>query len=182
MILPHIGRNYQGHLFAFVDLLFLLLAFLVLVLFFIKTERSSSQVELEQVQDRLATVEKEKSAVKATLAKLAPMIEQFALQERREVEMRRALAAREMRRRKRGTVRVTYRIRADGTIIHEDQEYDLQRFKAEVVDRYRAGHWVGFRAFAGASTPFGTVVRYRRKLLEGAGEFDTYWDNLTQKQ
>ena len=182
MILPRTGQQYQGHLFAFVDLLFLLLAFLVLVLFFIKTERSSAEVELEQVQEKLATVEKEKSAVKATLAKLAPMIEQFALQERREVERRRALAARDLRRRKRSTVRVTYRIQADGTIIYEDQEYTLQRFKAEVVDRYRKGHWVGFLAFAGPSTPFGTVVRYRRKLLEGSGEFDTYWDNLTQKK
>jgi len=50
-----------------------------------------------------------------------------------------------------------------------------------VVDPMREDHWIAFRAFAQPGTPFGTVVQARRKLLEGQNEFDTYWDNLTNK-
>ena len=46
----------------------------------------------------------------------------------------------------------------------------------------RKDRWIAFRAFAGPQTPFGTVVRLRRRLLKGSGEFDTYWDNVTTKK
>jgi hypothetical protein len=175
-------RRSHGALFAFIDLLFLMVAFLVLVLFFMKTEKTEAQVELETVQERLATVEKERSAVEAALSKLSPLVEQFALQERKEIQRRRALAAREIRRKLRATVRVSYRIERDGSIIHEGQRYSLEQFKRQVVDEFRKSKWLAFRAFATPETPFGRVVLSRRRLLKEAGEFDTYWDNLTKKK
>lgn len=182
MILYQEERRSQGPLFAFIDLLFLLVAFLVLVLFFMKTEKTSSQVNMETTQQRLATVEKEKSAIEAALAKLSPLVEQFALQERKEVRRRQALSARDIRRKQRATIRLSYRIETDGTVIHDNKSYSLERFRKEVVVPYRKGNWLAFRAFAAPDTPFGTVVRFRRRLLAKAGEFDTYWDNLTSKK
>jgi len=178
----HEERRSTGPLIAFIDLLFLLVAFLVLVLFFMKTEKTEAQVELETVQQRLATVEKEKSAIEAAISKLSPLVEQFALQERKEIQKRRAMAAREIRRKQRPTVRLNYRIEADGRIRFEDKFYSIEQFRDQVVERLRASNWLGFHAFAAPETPFGVVVRYRRRLLKGAGEFDTYWDNLTRKK
>ena len=182
MILNQSGPRSQAALFAFIDLLFLLVAFLVLFLIFMKTEKTEDQVEVETVQQRLATMEKEKSAIEAALAKLSPLIEQFALQEKKEVRRRQALAAREIRRKRRGMVKLSYRVEQDGTIVYENRKYTLEGFRREVVEPLRKSSWLAFRAFAPPETPFGVVVRFRRRLLEKAGEFDTYWDNLTNKR
>ncbi len=182
-MIPHlVEKRSNAPLFAFIDLLFLLVAFMVLVLFFMKTEKTDAQVQLETVQQRLATVEKKKSAIEAALAKLSPLVEQFALQERKEVRRRQALAARDVRRKRRGMVKLAYRIEKDGTIVYDERAFSVQQFKKEGVDPYRKSSWLAFRVLANPDTPFGLVVRFRRKLLEGAGEFDTYWDNLTNKR
>ena len=177
-----VEKRSQGALFAFIDLLFLLVAFLVLVLFFVKTTKSEAEVRLEAARDKLATLEEKKSAMDAALAKVAPVLERFALQQRKDAERRRALAVKDKRRKARATVKVSYRIERDGTIIYQKRAYSLEQFKTRVVDELRKDRWIAFRAFAGPKTPFGTVVRFRRRLLKGSGEFDTYWDNLTTRK
>ncbi len=177
-----VEKRSQGSLFAFIDLLFLLVAFLVLVLFFLNTTKSEAEVRLEAARDKLATLEQKKSAVDVALAKVAPILERFALQRHKEVERRLALAAKDKRRKARATVKVSYRIEMDGTIVYRKRTYSLKQFKTRVVDELRKDSWIAFRAFAAPQTPFGTVVGFRRRLLKGSGEFDTYWDNVTKKK
>lgn len=175
-------RRATGPLFAFIDLLFLLVAFLVLVLFFVQFRKSEAQVKLEQVQEKLAVSEEERSAIEKTLETLTPLIEQFTLKNNRELERRRAREAREIRRRRRTTVKVEYRIEKGGGIEYEGRRYTLEAFKKGVIQKLRKDNWIAFRAYAAPETAFGTVVQFRRDLLESSGEFDTYWDNLTQKR
>lgn len=175
-------KRSQGPLIAFIDLLFLLVAFLVLVLFFMQMNKTDAEVELERVQEKLAVVEEKKTALEETLSRLAPVIEQFTLQKRKEAERRRAEAARELRRRQRSTVMLRYHIESDGMIRYDERRYTLEQFRREVVEELRRKHWIAFRAFAEGETPFGTVVAFRQALLKDSNEFDTYWDNVTRKE
>ena len=174
-------KKSQGGLFAFIDLLFLLVAFMVLVIFFIKNVKSEAEVRLESAQDKLATLEQEKSALDEALSKIAPLLDQFNIQQHKEAERRRALAARDLRRKARDKIKLSYRIAPDGTIFHRGKSYTMENFKAQVVDKLREDKWIAFRAYASPETSFGTVVRFRGKLLKNSGEFDTYWDNVTSK-
>ena len=182
MILPASEKKSQGGLFAFIDLLFLLVAFLVLVLFFIKTVKSEAEVRLERAQDKISTMEQDKSALDEAMAKVAPLLDKFAVLQRKEAERRRALAARDLRRKARDKVKLSYWIAPDGTVRYLDQTYTLEEFKTQVVDKLRKDKWIAFRAYAQPDTPFGKVIEFRRNLLKGSGEFDTYWDNVTKQQ
>lgn len=173
-------KKSQGGLFAFIDLLFLLVAFMVLVIFFIKNIKSETEVRLESAQDKLATLEQEKSALDEALAKIAPLLDKFAINQYKEAERRRALAARDLRRKSRDKIKLSYRISADGTIMHRGKNYTPEEF-TQVVDELRKDKWIAFRAYANPETPFGAVVNFRKKLLKSSGEFDTYWDNVTSK-
>ncbi len=174
-------KRSQGPIIAFIDLLFLLVAFLVLILFFVKTNKSEAEVRLKSTEQQLAKVQEEKTTIQTTLAEFAPIIEKFAVMERKEALRRRALAARDQRRKARRTIKIDYRIHKDGSIAYDGRTYTLDGFKTEVVDKLRKDKWIAFRAYAGSDTPFGQVVAYRRRLLKNSGEFDTYWDNLTKK-
>lgn len=182
MIFATEEKKSQGGLFAFIDLLFLLVAFMVLVLFFIKTVKSEAEVRLERAQDKLATLEQKKSALDEALAKVAPLLDKFALQQRKEVARRRALAARDLRRKARDKVKLSYQISLAGKIIYNKRTYTVEQFKKRVVDGLRKEKWIAFRAYTAPNTPFGKVVEFRKKLLEGSGEFDTYWDNVTPRK
>lgn len=171
-------KRSQGPLFAFIDLLFLLVSFLVLVLFFVQLKKTEAQEQLEQVQQKLAVSEKRKSAIEETLAKMAPVIEQFTVKSKRELGRRRAREARAIRRRSRTTVKIEYGIEKDGRIRYKEKSYTVGEFNTKVVTFLRKDNWIAFRAFAGPKIPFGVVVDFRRKLLKNRGEFDTYWDNL----
>jgi len=175
-------KRTQVSLFSFIDLLFLLVAFLVLVIFFMQIRKSAAEVELEKVQQKLSVVEEKKSAIEDTLTRFAPVIEQFTIQKKKEIEKRQAMAAREIRKRRRTTVKLNYNVDAVGKIIYGGKSYTLERFKSEVVEKLRKEHWIAFRAYAEPETPFGTVVNFRAALLSGSGEFDTYWDNLTSNK
>ena len=172
-----VEKHSQGGLFAFIDLLFLLVAFLVLMIFFMQLKKASAEVELEQVQERLEAAEETKSVLEETLERLAPVIEQFTVRESREAEKRRAAAAKEIRRKSRTTARLNYSIEQDGSIRYNDRSYTMAQF-TRLVEELRKDQWISFRATASPDTPFGTVVAQRRILLENSGEFDTYWDNL----
>ena len=174
-------KRSQGGLFAFIDLLFLLVAFMVLVLFFIKNIKSEAEVRLESAQTKLATLEQEKSALDEALSKIAPILDKFALQQQKEVERRRALAARDLRRRSRDKIKISYRIAPNGKIDFRGGIYTVEEFKARVVKELRKDKWIAFYAYASPKTTFGTVVNFRKKLLKNSGEFDTYWDNVTSK-
>lgn len=174
-------KKSQGGLFAFIDLLFLLVAFMVLVIFFIKNVKSETEVRLESARDKIATMEQEKSALDEALSKIAPLLDKFSIQQHKNAERRRALAARDLRRNARDKINLSYRLAPDGKIIHRGKSYTLEDFKAQVVDNLRGDKWIAFRAYASPETPFGMVIRFRKKLLKNSGEFDTYWDNVTSK-
>ena len=182
MIAQRAEKRSSGPLFAFIDLLFLIVAFFTLLIFFTDTKRSEVEAELEETQQQLAAIVEERDVYQATMANLGPLMEQFMSQQRREAERRRELAARDLRRRQRPRVRVEYRITGDGRIAYQDRLYALEDFKAGVIDPLRETSWIAFHGFAQPETPFGTVVHSRRTLLQGQGEFDTYWDNLIRRE
>jgi len=171
----------QGSLFAFIDLLFLMVAFLVLLIFFMQLKKTSAESELENVQRELEESTQKQSALEETLNRLAPVLEQFTVRQHREAEKRRAAAAKEIRRRSRATERVVYTISKDGTVVYNNRVYTLAQFKV-LIDNMRKTKWIRFRGTATPDTPFGLVVAQRRVLLENSNEFDTYWDNLTTPQ
>ena len=168
-------KKTQGHLFAFIDVLFLLVAFFVLVLFFVRDREVEAVAAMEKVQEKLAAAGEEQTSFQATVTALSPMIEQFALRKTK-------AAARDLRRRRRTTFRLEYRIERDGRILYKNRPYSLDGFRKGVVERLRKRHWIAFRAFAVPETPFGLVVNYRRAVLADRNEFDTYWDNLTKEK
>lgn len=182
MIFSAEEKKSQGGLFAFIDLLFLLVAFMVLVLFFIKNVKSEAEVRLKHAQEKISTLEQDKSALDEAISKIAPILDKFAVQERKQAERRRALAARDLRRRARDKVKVTYQIAPDGRVNYLGKTYTLDAFKKQVVDKLRKDKWIAFRAYAQPNTPFGKVVAFRKKLLKGSGEFDTYWDNVSKRK
>lgn len=181
MILNESRPRSLGPLFAFIDLMFLLVAFFTLLLFFMRGQKVEAERQLERTQQRLEAAEQERSLVAAAAAKLEPLFDRFMAQQRVEAERRRELAAREARRRGRETLKLEYRIGRAGEILYRQQSYSVERFRAEVVAPARRTQWIAFRAYADAETPFGTVVESRRRLLDDAGEFDTYWDNVTRE-
>ena len=181
MRLPAEKRS-QGPLVATIDLLFLLLCFFLLIMFFQQKNKSSAEAQLEAAQQTLARVTGEPPAnVPKMLQTLEPVLQTFMVQQRQEAERQRELVARELRRQERETVKLSYHILPGNRVVYEARAYSMADFKAKVVDPLRADKWIAFRALARPETPFGEVVAGRRVLLDNSGEFDTYWDNVTQQ-
>ncbi len=181
MRLPPEKRS-QGPLVATIDLLFLTLCFFLLLLFYLNQSKTAAQAEIEQTQQTLARVTGETAPnVPKLLQKLEPVLQTFMVQQRQEAERQRELSAREVRRNERETVKLSYHILPGSRVVYQERAYSLAEFKAQVVDRLREDKWLAFRALARPETPFGEVVASRRVLLENSGEFDTYWDNVTQQ-
>jgi septal ring factor EnvC (AmiA/AmiB activator) len=177
---PPVEKRSQGPLVATIDLLFLLICFFLLLLFTMQQQRKETQAQLEATQESLARITGEQTTdVRQALKSLEPLLETFMVKQREQVERQRALAARDVRRRQRETVRLDYQVLPGNRIHHEGRIYSLSEFRAQVVTRLRQKNWISFRAVANAETPFGEVVAHRRLLLENMGEFDTYWDNVS---
>jgi biopolymer transport protein ExbD len=179
MIASSPEKRSTGPLVAFIDLLFLLVAFFVLMLFFLHEQKTEAEAQLEQTQQQLETVRARKSAVEAMIGELQPFMGEITMLRKAEEERRRAEAARELRQRSKTTFRLEYEVLADGDILYRERAFPLHRFAAEIVEPLRGSHWIAFRGYARPETPFGRVVQSRRVLLENRQEFDTYWDNLT---
>jgi biopolymer transport protein ExbD len=182
MIIAPEERKAQGPLIAFIDLLFLLVAFFVLLLFFIQSRQSISQEALERVQQNLARITGEEIDVPEALTRLETMVERYLEEEQAQMERERQLAEQRRRRAQRTTFRLEYLIDAQGRIVYQERSYSVRGFLDAVVTPLRGKHWVAFRALADAATPFGTVVESRRIVLKDSNEFDTYWDNVTRKE
>lgn len=182
MIIAPEERSSRGPLVAFMDLLFLLVAFFVLLLFFIHERNQLSDQQLEAVQEQLARVTGEEVQVPEALDALEMVVERFLTAREAEIQAERKAAARRARRAARETVRLEYTLNARGRIVYEERTYTVQGFLDQVVAPLREEHWVAFRAYASPETPFGSVVAHRRVLLKDSNEFDTYWDNVTRKR
>ncbi|MBI3992410.1 MAG: hypothetical protein HY342_03985 [Candidatus Lambdaproteobacteria bacterium] len=174
-------KRSTGAQIAFIDLLFLLIAFFTLVIFFIETKRTEIETQLESTQEQLAQVSEERDIFKTTIADLGPGLMQFMAFRRQEAEHRRELAARELRKAQRPEVRLRYEVLPERQILYEGREYSLAAFKSQVVGKLREDSWIAFRAYARPATPFGDVVASRAEVLQNSGEFDTYWDNVTRE-
>jgi len=178
MITAEPERRSVGPLVAFIDLLFLLVAFFVLMLFFLQQRHTQAIQELESVQEQLQAVSEEKSVIERVMEQVEPFLPRIEALQKAEIEKRRTEEARAARKRQKEGQRVEYEVLPDGRIGYRGQVYGLDAFVRDVIAPLREKHWIAFRAQALPETPFGTVVQSRRKLLEGQGEFDTYWDNL----
>ena len=55
-------KRTQGHLFAFIDLLFLVVAFFILVLFFVRDRQVEAVAAMEKVQEKLAAAGEERTS------------------------------------------------------------------------------------------------------------------------
>ena len=182
MIISPEEKSSRGPLIAFIDLLFLLVAFFTLLLFFIQQRQQISQQALEQVQQNLARITGEQVDVPKALETLEHMVDTFVASKEQEQERERALAERQKRRARRDTVRLEYTIGPSGRIRYEGKTYSAQDFLDRVVAPLRENKWVAFRAYAAPETPFGAVVAHRQLLLKDSNEFDTYWDNVTRTE
>lgn len=174
-------RRSTGPLVAFIDLLFLLVAFFVLMLFFLQEQKTVAEANLEQTQQQLETVQAQKSTAERVLEDLEPYMGKITALQKEEAERRRAAEARKLRRAKKETFRLDYEVLPNGRIGYDGKTYALRTFSDRVVEPLREKHWIAFRAVAQPQTPFGTVVQSRRVLLENQQEFDTYWDNLSSR-
>jgi hypothetical protein len=180
MIIAPQEKRSQGPLIAFIDLLFLLVAFFTLLLFFIQQSRVVSEQKLAVVQKSLSRIIGQEVDVPQAVKRLEPLLERFMAREEQQAEQRKQEAAREERRKQRTTFRLVYTLLPAGKVIYEGRTLDLAAFKSEVLDPLRRTHWVALRAYADPQTPFGLVVESRAILLQDSNEFDTYWDNVTR--
>jgi biopolymer transport protein ExbD len=178
MIFAREEKRGSGPLFAFIDLLFLMVAFFVLMLFFLQQQRTVAEAELEQTQQQLETVQAEKSIVERVLEEIEPFVGDITTLRQRAEERRRAEEARQLRKRQKETFKLEYEVLPGNVVLYEGTRYSVERFAAEVVERLRENNWIAFRALARPDTPFGEVIGARRLVLDRQQEFDTYWDNL----
>ncbi len=175
-------KTSRGPLIAFIDLLFLLVAFFVLLLFFVQQRHQLSEQQLQIVQQNLARITGEQVDVPKALESLEQIADRFVATQQAQQEREHKLAERTRRRAQHDTVRLEYTIAADGHIRYDGKSYDIEVFLKQVVEPLRKQHWVGFRAYAAPETPFGAVVEHRQALLQDASEFDTYWDNVPRQE
>ena len=175
-------KSSRGPLIAFIDLLFLMVSFFVLLLFFVQHRQQLTEQQLQTMQQNLARITGEQVDVPKALQTLEQIADRFAAAQQAEQERERQLAERTRRKAQRNTVRLEYAIGPDGAIRYQGKAYKVDAFMKQVVEPLRKDHWVAFRAYAAAATPFGTVVEHRRALLQDASEFDTYWDNVQRTE
>lgn len=178
MIVAEPEKRATGPLIAFIDLLFLLVAFFILLLFFLHRQQTATQSELEQTQQNLETVQAQKSTVERVLEEVEPYMGKITALQKAETERRRAEDARVSRKREKETIRLEYELLPAGLVRYQERELPMPRFVADVVTPLRAKNWIAFRVLARPETPFGIVVDSRRAVLDEKQEFDTYWDNL----
>ena len=181
MIAPEEKRS-LGPLIAFIDLLFLLVAFFTLLLFFVQQRHQLTEQQLQTMQQNLSRITGERVDVPKALETLEQIADRFVATQQAQQERERQLAERMKRRAQHDTVRLEYTIGVDGRIRHDGKSYDVAGFLKQVVEPLRQQHWVAFRAYAAPETPFGAVVEHRQALLKDASEFDTYWDNVPRQE
>ena len=178
MIASQPEKRSTGPLVATIDLLFLLVAFFLLMLFFLQRQKTVAEAELKQTHQQLETVQAQKSTVEQVLERIEPYMGKITALEKAEEERLREEQARELRKRQKETFKLEYEVLPGGVILYRGKQMPLRRFAGEVVEPLREKHWLAFRALARPDTPFGVVVQSRRIVLENQQEFDTYWDNL----
>jgi len=187
LVMPSEVRS-QGPLIAFIDLMFLVVAFLVLLLFFIQQQHPTAEQsrkmaqERQMVQEQAQELAKARTAVEHMAKQLEPYMAQLEKIKHEDTEKRRAALAREQRRNLKSSLRVEYLVTPQGQILYQDRQYSVAAFLRQVITPARRKHWLGLVASVAPEVPFGTVVAIRRELLQNRGEFDTYWDNLTPKE
>jgi hypothetical protein len=182
MIIAPEEKSSRGPLIAFIDLLFLLVAFFTLIIFFLQQRHQLTETQIKMVQERLAQVTGEQVNVPQALQTIQQAVNQFVATQQAQQAQEREAAARRERKAKRETVRLEYTLGANGRIVYQGRRYDVAGFLAQVVAPLRKDHWVAFRAYAAPQTPFGLVIEQRQKLLQDSNEFDTYWDNVTRDE
>lgn len=182
MIIAGEEKRSQGPLIVFIDLLFLLVAFFVLLLFFIQSRQDISEKEMEQVEQSLARITGEEVSLPKALSQLETIVDRFLSEQKQDLEKQRQLARRRQRKAQRKSVRLEYNITPAGNIRYEGQSYAPGKFMAKVVNPLRRKNWITFRGYASPETPFGKVIASRRLLLKEANEFDTYWDNISRNK
>jgi hypothetical protein len=180
MIIAPEEKSSRGPLIAFIDLLFLLVAFFTLLLFFVQQRTQLSDQQLESMQQQLQRVTGERVDIPEALETLDRLVDRVVASRESEQERERVLAERQRRRSQREIVRLEYMLAPGGRIAYQGRNYSAQGFLTEVVAPIRKSHWVAFRALAAPQTPFGEVVSHRKLLLQDSNEFDTYWDNVTR--
>ncbi len=175
-------RKSWGPLIATIDLLFLVVAFFTLLLFFVQKEREQARVQLERVQGSLSAALPEGVVnPEARGNAMVELVERLMAVQKEEKDRQAQLERQEERRNLRRTVRVNYEVLPGGRIVYEGRGYSPQEFRNQVVVPLRRSNWLALRAYAAPETPFGEVVATRKLLLENGAEFDTYWDNLTDR-
>ncbi len=182
MIIASEEKKSQGPLIVFIDLLFLLVAFFVLLLFFIQSRQDISEKEMEQVEQSLARIVGEEVNLSKALSQLETIVDQFLSEQKQDLERQRQLARRRQRKAKRKSVRLEYNITPAGIFRYEGRTYAPGEFMAKVVNPLREKNWITFRGYASPETPFGKVIETRRLLLKDSNEFDTYWDNISRNK
>jgi hypothetical protein len=174
-----VERKSWGPLIATIDLLFLVVAFFTLLLFYVQKDRHQATVRLNQVEESLAAAMPQNQSPEQRGNALVKLVDRLMVIQKEEKTREQQAADREERHHMRATVRVNYQVLPGGRIVYEGHTYTPQQFKAAVIDPARKSNWLAIRATASPQTPFGEVVAMRKLLLDNGGEFDSYWDNLT---
>jgi len=174
-------RKSWGPLIATIDLLFLVVAFFTLLLFFVQKERAQTKTQLNQVEESLAAAIPPSATTNEARGNAMVTLVERLMSLQKEEQLKEVQAQqREERRKSRPTMRVSYQVLPGGRIFYEGNTYPIAEFRAKVIAPARQANWLAIRAYAPPDTPFGEVVAMRKLLLENGGEFDTYWDNLTE--
>ena len=97
MIIAGEEKKSQGPLIVFIDLLFLLVAFFVLLLFFIQSRQDISDKEMEQVEQSLARITGEEVSLPKALSQLETIVDRFLSEQKQDLEKQRQLARRRQR-------------------------------------------------------------------------------------
>lgn len=174
-------RKSWGPLIATIDLLFLVVAFFTLLLFFVQKEREQAKVQVNKMQETLAAALPEANRTPEEKGNaMVTLVERLMAIQKDEQDRQEQAQKREERRRMRPIERVNYQVLPGGTIVYDGRRFSADEFKSQVIDTARKSHWLAIRAYAPPETPFGEVVAMRKLLLDNGGEFDTYWDNLSE--
>lgn len=167
-------KRSAGSLVAFIDLLFLLVCFFVVLLYQTSKETREKQQQVEMIEQQMNTAE-------IVIQQLKPLAETGLnyLQKKKKSEQ---LALKKQERFKtREILRIEYEVLKEGSILYQKESMDFEKFMEMIVKPARKQYWLAFRSSAKGSVPFGKVIEIRKMLLKERNEFDTYWSNLQEK-
>jgi hypothetical protein len=171
-----------GALFAYIDLLFLVICFFLLLLTNAGKQSEEQKSEVSIVKEQLKELQKKYILATQRLQILEPLAAKAQAIEKNELHERQIAKARKVRKGRKKVARILYQVLVGEKVQHQGKVISVYYFLNHIINPLRKNSWIALRSSASSSIPFGDVVKIRKILLKDQGEFDTFWSSVGSQQ